>query len=271
MSDENFKAANDYEVLDVSLEVGARNIVARIISPSPEKIAADPLLLLHFTGPKEHSFYEEPYSSTTLQFLEQGHRVASFDLPSHGTRVDHFGESLTGFCNAFVAGEDPFLKFNEEAIAVIDHCTSAGIVRPERIVVCGTSRAAYVTLRLMAAEPRITAAAAIAPVTDWRALTEFASAADRPDVAALHLSNFADGMVGRPIFLVIGNHDERVSTTACCELFIDLVKANERHGFDDSLISFQVLDELGHFSPEAWHRQAGNFLLDQMAAITAAQ
>lgn len=266
MSDGNFKEANDYEAVDVTLEVGGRTIVARILSPAPNQLAADPLLLLHFTGPKEHSFYEEPYSATTRQFLGQGHRVVSFDLPSHGTRVDHFGDGLTGFCNAFVAGQDPFLKSNEEAIAVIEHCIAAGLVRPERIVVCGTSRAAYIALRLMAAEPRIAAAAAIAPVTDWRALSEFAAAADRADVAALHLSEFTEAMVGRPIFMVIGNHDARVSTAACCELFTALVKSNERHDFDDSLISFQVLDEPGHFSPEAWHRQGGNFLLDQMAA-----
>lgn len=269
MSDANFKEANDYEPVDVSLQVGSRTIVARIISPAPADLAEDPALLLHFTGPKEQSLYEDSYAVTTRQFLDAGHRVASFDLPSHGTRVDHFGESLTGFCNAFVAGQDPFLMFNEEAIALINHCIAQGLVRPERIVACGTSRAGYMSLRLMAAEPRIAAVAAIAPVTDWRVLTEFDQAAGRPDVAALHLANFAEGMVGRPVYMVIGNHDARVSTVACCELFGELVRANERRGYDDSLITFQVLEEVGHFSPESWHRQGGSFLLEQMAAQRA--
>jgi dienelactone hydrolase len=266
MNDENFGAENNYEAVDVLLEIEERTILARILSPAPHQLAEDPLLLLHLTGPKETAFYEEPYRTTTRQFLDQGHRVVSFDLPSHGTRVDHFGDSLIGFCNAFVAGQDPFLMFIAEAKAVIDHCLAAGLVRAERIVVSGTSRAAYMALRLMAAEPRIAAAAAIAPVTDWRALSEFAAAAHRPDVAALHLSEFAAAMVGRPVFIIIGNHDTRVSTASCCQFYIALTQANAVQGHDDALINFQVLDVPGHFSPDGWHQQGDHFLLDRMTA-----
>jgi pimeloyl-ACP methyl ester carboxylesterase len=261
----------EYPSVDIDVEVGGRIITARILSPVDGQLAADPLLMLHFTGEKESALYEAPYSHTTTQFLEAGHRVLSFDLPSHGTRIDHFGESLTGFCNAFVSGQDPFLLFIEEAIAVIDRCITEGLASAERIVACGTSRAAYLAVRLMAAEPRIAAVAAIAPVTDWRALSEFASAVERPDVAALHLSEFVNELVGRPIYIVIGNHDARVSTPSCCQFYIDLVNAHTHRGYDDSLIRFEVLDVPGHFSPAAWHRAGGVFLLDARLPITSTE
>lgn len=41
-------------------------------------------------------------------FLAAGHRVASFDLPGHGTLIDEFGEGLNNWVNAINAGVDVF-------------------------------------------------------------------------------------------------------------------------------------------------------------------
>lgn len=256
------------ESVDVSISVGQRTIVARILSPSTNNLATDPLLFLHFATSKETALYEEPYGFATRKFLDAGHRVVSFDLPGHGTRVNAFGEGIRGICNAFMAGEDPFVAFTEDGRALIDYCMAAGLVNQGRIVICGTSRAAYLSMRLMAADSRIAALAAIAPVTDLRTLSEFAAVAERPEVSELNINKCADSLTGRPIHIVIGNHDARVSTASCCRLYLALIAAAERQGLDDSLIDFQVLDVPGHHSPDDWHIRGAEFLLKVMNSLT---
>lgn len=246
---------------DLTLEIAGRTIVARVLSPEPECLSGNPLLLVTLAADKETSLYVEPYNLTAQRFLEAGHRVVSFDLPSHGARIDENGEGIQGFRNTFVQGIDPFQLFLEDARAVIDRCLADGLAQQGRIMACGTSRAGYLALRLMAADPRVSAAAAYAPVTDWRHLSEFASERECEDLAAMRLSEFADGMVGRPIFFVIGNHDERVSSESCCRFYLELIAANRNQGMDDSHINFQVQDVPGHASQPAWYAAGADFLL----------
>jgi len=84
--------------------VGERRITVRLISPAAERLAKEPLLLLSFAADRATSLAVEPYNLTAKSFLKHGHRVASFDLPNHGTRVNKYGEGIVGFRNAFVDG-----------------------------------------------------------------------------------------------------------------------------------------------------------------------
>ena len=258
--------SQNYQTQEFDVTVGAgasgdRKITTRVISPPAEKLAKKPLLLLSFAMDRNTSLGVEPYNLTAKYFLEHGHRVASFDLPNHGSRVNQYGEAITGMRNAFVAAQDPFSRFVEEGKAVTDRCIANGLAEPGRIAVCGTSRAGYLALRLLAADKRIAAAAVYAPVTDWRALTEFAADQKRADVAALNLSNFADALAGKPLYMVMGNHDARVSTESCCRFYLDLAAANARHNFDNAHLNFQVQDTPGHSSQVSWSVAGAEFLL----------
>jgi len=229
---------------------------------TPPQLAAQPLLLLSFAMDWKTSLCAEPYNLTATKFLQQGHRVASFDLPNHGQRVDEFGEGITGFRNAIVAGKNPFARFIHEAKSAIDFWVEQNFATPGRIAVCGTSRAGYLALRLAGEDQRIAAVAAFAPVTDWHYLEEFQHDKNREDVAELQSSNYVHGLAGKSTFVVIGNHDERVSTACCCRFYLDLLEAN--HGNAEQ-INFQIHDSPGHYSQNEWYLSGAEFLIKSIS------
>jgi hypothetical protein len=227
----------------------------------PSQLAAQPFLLLTFAMDWETSLCVEPYNLTAMYFLQHGHRAASFDLPNHGTRINQYGEAITGLRNAFIGGKDPFALFIEEAEFAIDFCIDRGFATIENIAVCGTSRAGYLALRLLGNDDRIAAAAAFAPVTDWRCLEEFEADQNREDVAALQLSNYVQNLAGKSTFIAIGNKDERVSTASCQQFYIDLLNAN--NGNDEN-IHFQIDDSPGHYSQNEWYLSGAQFLINAL-------
>src|SRR5690606_36297904 len=132
----------------------------------------NPALFFAFALDRNTTLTKRPYCLAAEYFLENGHRAASFDLPSHGDRVGAQRSGIDGFRDAFVAGNDVFAGFVAEGKAVIDECIKRGIATPGRIAVGGTSRGGYMSLRLLAGDDRIVAGAGFAPVTDWRDLRE---------------------------------------------------------------------------------------------------
>jgi hypothetical protein len=66
-----------------------------------------------------------------------------------------------------------------------------------------------------AADPRIGAVAAFAPVTNLLALREFDGVAHRDFVDGLSLLSRAEQLAGRALWMIIGDRDLRVGTDAC--------------------------------------------------------
>ena len=256
-------ATDEFVTEEFAVTVDQRSVTPRLISPKKERLAPRPLLLLNLCADRATALSVEPYCLGVKLFLARGHRALSFDLPSHGERVDRYGEGILGWRNAWVAGEDRFRQFVEEASAVIDRCLERGDAKPGGVVVYGISRGGYLALRLMAADPRVAAAAAIAPVTDWRELAEFTAERAREDLAGLRLARFAEALAGKPIFMAIGTSDQRVSTLSCCRLFLDLQEANARRGLADSPVEFHCasMAESGHAVDDFWRMRGAEFLL----------
>lgn len=252
---------DQYQREDFTVRVGERQFTVIALSPPEGKLAKDPCLLLTFGADRNSAMFSEPYSLCPKVFLEAGHRALTFDMPAHGERVDHFGGSIDGWRNAFLAGVDPFATFVEDGKAVINECTRRGWVKPGRIAVAGASRCGYAALRLLAADDRIAAGAGLAPVTDWRYLTEFASVRDRRDVADLRLGLFARKMAGKYVYLAIGDNDTRVSTRACERLARALQRANAKAGFDESHVELHVTHDLGHRLGDASYAQGTESVL----------
>lgn len=248
---------------EFTVNVGGRKLVPRLVSPRKDRLARKPLLLLNLCADRETALTVEPYCLGVQLFLARGHRALSFDLPNHGQRVDQYGEGIQGWRNAWIQGEDRFRQFVEEASAVVARCLERGLAEPGRVVVYGISRGGYLALRLLAADPRVAAAAAVGPVTDWRELTEFATEKAREDLAGVRLARYAEALVGKRIFMVIGDSDQRVSTRSCCRFFLELVEANVRHGVAVAPIEFHCapMSEPGHTVDDVWRVRAAEFLL----------
>jgi hypothetical protein len=134
-----------------------QKLSVQIETPAAGQLAARPMLLLNFSTDAQSSLHRGRYGKPAQFFLAHGHRIASFDLPAHGERVDRHGKGIDGLCARVVAGEDPFALFVADGQAVIDECIRRGWAESGQIVVCGVSRAGYCALRLAAADRRIAA------------------------------------------------------------------------------------------------------------------
>ncbi|MBI4531773.1 MAG: hypothetical protein HY709_09630 [Candidatus Latescibacteria bacterium] len=77
---------------------------------------------------------------------------------------------------------------------------------------------------------------------------------------------FVEGVVGKSVFLAIGNHDERVSTASCCRFYLDLLEANIRLGMGIQAIDFYCTSDIGHSLGEEWYQRGAEFLLRVLSA-----
>ena len=248
-------------------DIHVRDEVVRCLlaEPSAEDLAAAPELVLVFSGGRKQSITDSPYAEAAEAFVAAGHRAVSFDLPWHADRTAP-GESggIESMCKTLMAGQDPFEMFVQDGIECITECVGRGLAPQGRVFVIGTSRGGYCALRLAAAEPRVHAAAAIAPVTDWRFLQEFAHVREDPVVAATALEHWADDFAGRPVYVVIGNADRRVATSPCARFIARVLEIEAERGSRQSAVNFHITDDSsGHSVNPTARARAVRFLLVQ--------
>lgn len=249
-----------YQVRDFTVLSFGVQVSCRLFSPLEQHLAAEPLLYLSCANTIERSLQTYPYCNAVDFFLSQGHRVAAFDPPCHGSRAGSHGSDIPGLCASFLAGEDPFEAFVHDGKKVIDACIDEGITEPGKIVVGGVSRSGYFALRLLAEEPRIAALAAFCPVTDWRVIG-LSHVKERKEVADLWLGHYVDRLVGKPIMLIIPNHDTVVKTERCLQFYIDLQDANSRAGYDDRWVDLLCTDDPFHTCSGVYYTKAADFLI----------
>lgn len=240
----------------------------RVQSPPPGRLAAHPRLLLFLSADRQSAMPDGRYGSPGKAFIEQGHRVVSFDLLAHGERVDGYGSGIAGLAARVAAGQEPFAAIVADGRAVIDECLRRGLAKRDGIFVAGVSRGGYCALRLAAADERIAAVAALAPVTDWRVLDEFAAQKDSPRVAALALENFAAPLAGRRMYVAIGNHDLRVGTDTCTRFVMAVAGQERERSHGKSGLRYLVVDDsAGHALAAKWRAEGIAFLLKDPEAL----
>lgn len=256
----NVATADTIEEFSINRPYG--QLIVSVISPPEGKLAQDPLLLLNFSADRHSALPDGRYGGITRPFLDAGYRIASFDLPSHGDRVDQHGSGLSGLSASIAAGCDPFSLFVEDGQAVIDELITRKLVKSGNIVVSGVSRGGYCALRLASADSRIGAVSAMAPVTDWRALKEFAPIKEKPEVAGLDMENFATDLAGRRVYVAIGNADSRVSTAACTRFVLAVNKAEANLDLEESSLRYHLVDDSkDHSLNTRWRREGIQFLM----------
>jgi hypothetical protein len=253
-----------FQITESILELPSSQLTYTLHTPTDARRASLPALLLTFSSTRQASFHESPYDLPAKVFAAAGHYVASFDLPNHGEQINQYGQGIVGMCAALRAGADPFAQFVAHGQAVLDDCLRQGIGSSGHSFACGVSRAGYCALRLAAADPRIAGVAGLAPVTDWRVLTEFAEVCDHPEVAALALDRWAGSLANRAVFLTIGNHDTRVSTACCVRFGLGLFEAQQADQSGASAIEIHIVDSAGHALADTWRVAGAEFLLRQV-------
>lgn len=247
------------DITEFVIEVEDRKLTCCLGTPRDARPSAESALLLNFSGTRQRSLREHPYDLATKVFTGAGHAVLSFDMPNHGDRIDPYGEGLSGMCAALMAGKDPFVRFIADGIGALNACLGRGIGVSGKIFAYGISRGGYCALRLAAADARIQGVAGLSPVTDWRALKEFAEVRHLPEVEALRLDHQALHLAHRPVFLAIGNRDGRVGTDCCMRFALRLFEAEAGRGESSSQV--HAVDAPGHGLPDEYYIAGGQFLL----------
>ena len=189
---------------------------------TPKELAERAGLLINLAADCEQSLDGECFRIVPEIFLAAGHRVATFDLPNHGPRVNEYGAGLDGWAAAARSGTDVFADIRETGTALIDVCLQQGSITEGAIVVSGTSRGGIAALHLMAAVPRIVAAAVQWPVTHLPALREFSGTSDNAIVQRANAEALIPALAGRHVFVAIGSVDPRIDAVSCHRFFEQL-------------------------------------------------
>lgn len=257
--------ATNSEEFSIDRPYGKLVVEAQTSATAP--LATDPLVLLNLSADRKSAMVDGKYGGIVKPFIDQGHRVVSFDLPSHGDRVDEHGSGIAGMAASVAAGKKPFDVLVEDAKLVVDELIKRGLAKPGRIVVCGVSRAGYCAFRIAAADDRIAAAAGLAPVTDWAALREFAAIKDKPEVKELALTNYGEQLAGKRLYAAIGNADSRVGSDACTRFILSINEAEARKGLKTSGVRYLLVDDsTDHTLNTKWRQEGIQFLLKPVSA-----
>ena len=196
---------------------------------------------------------------------EHGFLLVSIDLPCHGSQ--NAGGKLSGlggWAERAAKGEDFVAESNARMSDVLDHLIKTGVADPQQVAACGTSRGGFLAMHFAAHDKRVKCAAAFAPVTDPAALQEFGGLEQQDLVKNLDLANRADQLAGRPLWVVIGDQDARVSTARVIAFAQAVTKASIEQKVDSRIDLHVLAEPRGHTSPPGSAERAAEWMAQQM-------
>jgi dienelactone hydrolase len=213
------------------------------------------------------------YSDVGRRLAKHGFLYVALDPPCHGDDVKPKEPTqLSGWRHRLENGDALIPNFTARATEVLDHMVKEGYTDPARVAACGTSRGGFLAYHFAVAEPRIKAVAGFSPVTDLMALREFASTKNAEAAQALALEKHAVKLAGRPLWLSIGNDDQRVSTDAAIAFTRKLVAAGvavRKDALRPVPVELIVGANPGHSAIKDAHELAAAWLLKQLQATAA--
>jgi dienelactone hydrolase len=195
------------------------------------------------------------------ELAELGYLVVSIDLPCHGTQtIEGEPAGLGGWSHRAGNNEDFVAECNARLSKVLDDLIKRGLSDPERVAAAGTSRGGFLAIHFAAFDRRVKAAAGFAPVTELAALREFRDTHEHPLVAKLGLKNQAEQLAGRPVWIIIGDVDERVGTHHAIEV-AGRLSALAKEKKVASNVELHVMSEpRGHTTPKGASKLAAAWI-----------
>jgi dienelactone hydrolase len=214
------------------------------------------------------STLEKPYfRQCGNELAELGYVVVSIDIPCHGTQAaagDCSG--LGGWGHRVGRNEDFVAECNIRLSRVLDHLIDTGLTDPDRVAIGGTSRGGFLAIHFAAHDSRVKCAAAFAPVTDLAALSEFRDLQEHPFVQQLSLENQAEKLAGRPVWIVIGDRDERVSTQRSIDLATRLSAIAKERDVPSNVELHVMSEPRGHTTPQGSSSLAADWVHRQLSS-----
>jgi dienelactone hydrolase len=232
-----------------------------------DKCTAPAPTLFLFATSADQTLADPAFAKIGHLLARRGFLCVSLDVPCHGNdvRPGEKAGSLSAWRARLEKGGDLVPPFTKKVSAVLDYLVKEGYTDPRRVAACGTSRGGFMALHAAAAEPRVRAVVAFAPVTDLLALREFAGMEKHAATKALALARHADELAGRAVWLCIGNHDERVGTDHSIAFTRRVVAASVARK-KPAAVELHVMATEGHRVHATAHDEAAAWLLAQLRA-----
>jgi dienelactone hydrolase len=191
----------------------------------------------------------------------QGYLCVSLDVPCHGEdQKPKEPAGLDGWRARLEKGGALVSDFVKNSSAVLDHLIKEGYTDARRVAACGTSRGGFIALHFAAAEPRVRCVAAFAPVTNLLVLREFAGLEKHKMTRALDLTNSADKLAGRHVWVCIGNRDDRVSTDDVVAFTRKVARATTASD-RPAPVELHIMPTVGHRIHATAHAEAAAWIL----------
>ena len=193
----------------------------------------------------------EPYFRQAGNDLaKEGFISVSIDIPGHGTQ-EREGEAkgLAGWRERIDQGEDIVAETNRRLSEVLDYLIAEGISDPDNIAVSGTSRGGFLAMHFTASDPRVKCVAAFAPVTDLIVLREFHGAEGNALMESLSVSEQADKLADRPVWIIMGDRDDRVGTDNAITLARKITASAIAQGLNPAVDLLVLAEPKGHTTP----------------------
>jgi dienelactone hydrolase len=215
--------------------------------------------LFVFAGGIEDSLQRADFNKIGQSLLGKGFVCVSVDIPCHGKDGQpNEPLGLQGWRSRLEKGPPLVGAFTARASTVLDHLIKEGYTDEKRVSAAGTSRGGFMALHLAAAEPRVGAVIAFAPVTDLRVVTEFAGLDKNQAIRDVNLVQHVDKLAGRHVWICIGNNDQRVGTDEVIDFTRRLVRATK--GKSPVPVEIHVMPTLGHAIHATAHEEAARWL-----------
>jgi len=193
----------------------------------------------------------------------RGYLSVALDIPCHGTAIrPGEQEGLPGMRARLEAGDNFAASYAAAVRAVVDECIRLRLSDPQRLAIAGTSRGGFLALHAMAGDPRLRCGVAFAPVAVLPMVREFNGLEQHPLTRAIDLANLATKLAGRPIWLCIGNNDQRVGTDSVIEFTRRVVAAYGGPG-KIAPIELHVMPTEGHSIHSTAHEEAAAWVAKQ--------
>lgn len=199
------------------------------------------------------------------KLAESGYLCVSIDLPCHGDqqRPDEPKE-LSGWCHRTMQSEDFVADSNRRLTSVLDYLIESKRTDPKRVAVCGTSRGGFLALHFAAHDRRVCCAVAFAPVTDLMTLREFQGQPANLMAKSLALATNVEHLIGRPVWIVIGDQDERVGTDRAIGFARQITKESLKSKVPSRVELHVVPEPRGHTLPDDVSDNAANWIQRQL-------
>jgi dienelactone hydrolase len=232
-----------------------------------ERPSAPAPVLFLIASDAQRTLGDPAYGRIATLLAEKGFVCVSLDAPCHGKdNTEHAENPLAAWRTRIERGDDLVGDFNRKCTEVLDYLVAERYADPARAAAAGISRGGFLALHWAAAEPRVRCVAAFSPVTELMALAELFGAKDPQRVEMLDLRRVAAKLADRPIWVTIGNNDERVGTDRAIAFTRDVVRAaaGEKR---PALVELHITTTPGHSTPVAAHDEAAAWVAATVARL----